>query len=148
MKATERVTFLGQFAPFRDLKGDDFEVLEGVLRDAVFPRGQEIFKLGDESTTMYVIRKGYVRIFRRNREEEKTIAVASPGEFFGEMALVDSATRSANVTASDDVSALTITKRNMEFLEAKYPAVAFRIYMILMRVLSGRLRRTFKKTTE
>ena len=145
---TERAGFLKQFKPFEEFTDSDLEVIEGALRDANFKRGQEIFKAGDESTTMYVIRKGYVRIFRKTKEEEKTIAVASPGEFFGELALVDTSPRSASVTASDDVAALTITKRNMEYLQARYPVVALKIYRVLLRVLSARLRRTFKKTQD
>jgi len=145
--APERVSFLKQFKPFEEFNEADLGILDAVLRDANFARGQEIFSTGDESTTMYVIRKGYVRIFRRTKEEDKTIAVASPGEFFGELALVDTSPRSASVTASDDVVALTITKRNMDYLQSHNPSVALKIYKVLMRVLSSRLRRTFKKTT-
>ena len=145
--ATERLSFLKTYPPFADFSDNDLDFLESVLRDAVFKRGEMIFAAGEVSTTMYVIRKGYVKIFRTVKDDEQTIAVASPGEFFGELALVDDAPRSASVRASDDVIALTITRRNMDYLQARYPSVAMKIYMVLMRVLSGRLRRTFKKTS-
>ena len=73
--------------------------------------------------------------------------MASQGEFFGEMALVDDSPRSASVRATNDASVLTITVKHMDFLQRNCPPVALKIYKVLMRTLSARLRRTLKKAS-
>jgi len=48
-----------------------------------------LFREGDRGQTMYVIRSGKVNISKRIGDSEITLAVLGPGEFFGEMALLE-----------------------------------------------------------
>ncbi len=142
---SEKAGFLKEYDTYRELTDRDLEMLE-ILNEVTFKRGEMIFAEGNTSNAMYVIRKGIVKIFKKVQEDEQTIAVASQGEFFGEMALVDGSLRSASVRASADVIALRINKGHMDFLQRHRPAVALKLYKILLRTLSARLRRTLKKT--
>src|SRR2546428_9434624 len=65
------------------------------------PSGTVLFREGDRGQTMYVIRSGRVNISKRIGDSEITLAVLGPGEFFGEMALLEGLLRSAGATVDE-----------------------------------------------
>ena len=73
------------------------------VSDEVFKRygraykpGEVIFREGDAGETMFIIQEGEVRIHKRVRDKETTLAVLKDGDFFGEMAIIDKEPRSAS----------------------------------------------------
>src|SRR2546428_12363404 len=100
------------------------------------PSGTVLFREGDRGQTMYVIRSGRVNISKRIGDREITLAVLGPGEFFGEMALLEGLPRSAGATVVEEAllcegeqgALATVGRRNSE------------IAVRLMRRLSSRLR--------
>ena len=100
------------------------------------PAGTELFREGDPGKTMYVIRSGKVNIWKRISENDITLAVLGPGEFFGEMALLESLPRSAGATVVDDAMLIELGQDAFETLVRKNGEIAVR----LMRRLSSRLR--------
>ncbi|MDF1543426.1 MAG: cyclic nucleotide-binding domain-containing protein [Anaerosomatales bacterium] len=61
--------------------------------------GDVIFKQGSFAGQMYVVRRGKVRIFRDQDGKETTLAALGPGEFFGEMSVIEGKPRSATAQA-------------------------------------------------
>ncbi|CAG0961310.1 partial Cyclic AMP receptor protein, partial [Anaerolineae bacterium] len=57
--------------------------------------GEVLFREGDAGDRMYVIQSGAVRISKTVKGEEKTLAILGPGEFFGEMAILNAKPRTA-----------------------------------------------------
>jgi CRP/FNR family transcriptional regulator, cyclic AMP receptor protein len=105
--------------------------LEGA--DAIaFPAGAEIFKEGDPGESMYVILDGTARIVVHGVEVE----VVGPGGVLGEMALIDSAPRSASAIAVTDCRLVEIGEKRFTFLVQQHPRFAIQI----MRVMASRLR--------
>ena len=84
---------------------------------------------------MFVIRKGKVRITKRVRGGEKTFAVLGPGEFFGEMAILNRTPRSATATAAEDVMLLEVDARRFEAMITKQAEIAVRFIQKLARRL-------------
>lgn len=84
------------------------------VHDAYFAAGAYVFKNGDPATDFYVIEKGEVEVLRQLEvgKDPEAIAVFGPGDFFGEMALVEDRPRSASVRARTDVE-LTIIGKGM-----------------------------------
>ncbi len=84
------------------------------VHDAYFASGTYVFKKDDPATDFYVIEKGEVEVLRQleDGKEPETVAVFGPGDFFGEMALVEDRPRSASVRARTDVE-LTIIGKGM-----------------------------------
>lgn len=105
-----------------------------------FTAGMPIVREGERGQTMYVILSGAAKVVKRLPDgQEKQLALLAPADAFGEMALVDGETRSADVIAAVDcilvsISALTINKGNQ--------SVGLKIYRNLCRVLAERLRDT------
>lgn len=72
------------------------------------PRGAVIFDQGDPGHEMFVIAAGRVRLTIGADGHEKEVALLGPGEFFGELSLVNDAPRSATATAIEDSTLLVI----------------------------------------
>lgn len=100
------------------------------------PAGTVLFREGDRGQTMYVIRSGKVNIVKHISNDEITLAVLGPGEFFGEMALLEGLPRSAGATVVDDALLIELGQDAFATLVRKHSEIAIR----LMRRLSSRLR--------
>ena len=100
------------------------------------PSGTVLFREGDRGQTMYVIRSGKVNISKRIGDSEITLAVLGPGEFFGEMALLEGLPRSAGATVVEEALLIELGQGAFATLVRKNSEIALR----LMRRLSSRLR--------
>jgi CRP-like cAMP-binding protein len=100
------------------------------------PAGTVLFREGERGKTMYVIRSGKVNIWKHISNSDLTLAVLGPGEFFGEMALLEGLPRSAGATVVEDAQLIELEGGAFETLIRKNTEIAVR----LMRRLSSRLR--------
>jgi len=111
----------------------DFGILVGAnapLRE--FKAGEVIFKEGDAAAEFFVIQRGKVEIRIGNR----LLGTLSDHDIFGEMALIDTAPRSATAIAATDVKLVPVGEKQFLFLVSRTPYFALKI----MRVLARRLR--------
>jgi CRP/FNR family transcriptional regulator, cyclic AMP receptor protein len=97
-----------------------------------FKQGETIFKKDDPATELYVIQRGRVEIQYGNR----LLDTLDDHNIFGEMALIDSAPRSATAIASTDVVLIPVSEKQFLFLVSETPFFA----LMVMRVLARRLR--------
>ena len=100
------------------------------------PAGTVLFREGDPGEKMFLIRAGKVNIVKRISDSEITLAVLGPGEFFGEMALLEKLPRSASATVAEDAQLIEIEQEHFDTLVRKSGEIAMR----MLRRLSGRLR--------
>jgi CRP-like cAMP-binding protein len=102
------------------LSEDDRSELVRNARRRRFGRGDVIFLEGDPGDAMYVIARGHVEVrITTPLGDVATLRILSPGEYFGELALISAAPRSATVIALDDVETLGITTQVFEDLQAR-----------------------------
>ena len=92
-----------------------------------------IVKEGSTGTALYIILSGKARVER----EGQTIGELSPGEFFGELALIEEHPRSATVVAVTETDCLLFPAWEFTALLKEHPEIAVPI----MRALIGRLHR-------
>ena len=103
----------------------------------IYRKSEVIFEEGSFGSEMYVLRSGRVRVYRTSAEGEIELGVFKPGEFFGEMALVDNAPRSASACAlEDDTRLIALDKDKFLFLVSHQPTFA----LVIMHVLCQRIR--------
>ena len=79
-----------------------------------FPRGTVLFREGDPGREMYVVQRGSVVISKRAGSVEKELTTLGPGEFLGEMSIVDAAPRSATATCAEDCRLLVLDAATFE----------------------------------
>lgn len=81
-----------------------------------FPAGTVLFHEGDHGEEMYIIQSGRVKISKRIRGVEKTLATLEKGEFFGEMAILNDKPRSATAETVAESEMLVIDRKTFESL--------------------------------
>jgi CRP/FNR family cyclic AMP-dependent transcriptional regulator len=103
-----------------------------------YRKSEVIFEEGSTGTEMYLINTGKVLLsVRQNETQRVPLAVLNPGDFFGEMALVDDSPRSATASAVEDDTELIIMDRaRFLFMVRQQPEFA----LSLMHTLCQRLR--------
>jgi CRP-like cAMP-binding protein len=97
---------------------------------------EKVFIEGSPGSTMYVVLDGNIEIFVKG----KSVEVAGRGTIIGEMALIDSSTRSATVVAKDYCVLAQVNEGEFLTLIEKTPAFALSV----MRTLVARLRNADK----
>ena len=117
--------------------GIDFKLLVGQdIPTRSYEAGEIIFREGDPATELFIIKEGRVDILSGNRLLD---GIDGHG-IFGEMALIDAASRSATAVAASDVTVVPISEKQFLFLVSQTPFFALN----LLKVLARRLRATNK----
>ncbi len=109
-----------------------------------YKAGATLFAEGTSSDAMYIIEKGQVKITKSlGPDKEKTLNVLGDGDFFGEMAFLDQAPRSATAkTITDSVIWDVSSARFNKTLMTTEPQIAVKILCKIIKILSTRLRDT------
>jgi len=123
---------------FAGIAPDDLRDVARHLRQRRFRRGEVIFHQGDPGDALHIVTSGSVKIVLPSAEgEEAIIATVHAGDFFGELALLDGAPRSATAAAVEPAETLSLPRET--FLEEIGRSASLRD--VLLRSLAGELRR-------
>jgi CRP/FNR family transcriptional regulator, cyclic AMP receptor protein len=129
---------------FAELAAEDVEALARLTRVAVYPAGDEIIEEGaefdEETDGIFVVVDGAVEVRTGTRDgsDGRLLVKLGPGEFFGEMALLDGRPRSASVTATEETQCLVLHRWDFLRELRKNPEIG----IAMLSVLSGRIRAT------
>lgn len=130
---------LAQVPLFAGLTPGELDGLAGLIRRHRYKEGEVVFHEDDAGTALYIIEKGEVKIVLGSTEgKEVLLSLLGPGDFFGELALFDGESRSADAVAKEASQLLIIGREDFLRFLADHPRVA----MSLLAILSRRLRRT------
>lgn len=140
LSTVEKVLALKSVDLFARLSGEDLAGIAAICRYSAFEEGETVFDEGQLGDALYVVLEGRVRVHR----EERTVAEIGEGECFGEMALLDSAPRSASVTALCDTTCLRIDRDDFSDILTEKPQIAQGV----IRVLTRRLRSSLDRPLE
>jgi len=104
--------------------------------------GDVLFKEGDDARDVYVISEGTIQIQSETPDGRRVVlAKLGPGDFFGEMAVINRERRSASALAMEYTTLLVYPADEIENLMTDNPAIGARI----IRLLAQRLRDTNEK---
>ena len=132
-KLLKRVPFLAA------LSGEDLRWLAKRVQRRKFSRGDIIFVKDDPGESMFIVEDGAVRIYVPGTQgADLTLAVMQPGEFFGDLSLLDGRPRSASAQASRKLTLLTLEREDLTELVESRPKAA----LAILRVIAERLRDT------
>ncbi len=112
-----------------------------VLERQTFKAGTPIIKQGDSAHAAYVIDSGKVEIWVQRGTAKRVLNEVTTGGIFGEMALIDSKPRSANVTAvSDTVCIVVPEKLFKDKIEAVDPLIKTLLRVLVRNVRAAETR--------
>jgi CRP/FNR family transcriptional regulator len=135
----ETAKLLARVPLFSELSRAELEQIARVAVPRSFPKGTRVFHEGDSSDACYVVRDGDLRVTREH-PDGRAIALATlgAGDIFGELAMLDSGTRSASVEALSDCEVLALPASDMRRVIAGHGEIAAKLIV----ALTGRLRET------
>jgi len=121
---------------FSELSRKDLKHLAAAAIARNYKKGEAIVKEGENAVAFYIIRAGKVDIIRgKGSKSQKTLATLGPGEFFGEMALLDSYPRSASVVATEVTECLVLSRWDFIAEMRTNPYIAVQMLSVLSRRL-------------
>jgi CRP/FNR family transcriptional regulator, cyclic AMP receptor protein len=115
---------LEQMPLFHDLGPDDLATLAATVRTRRYRRNEVIFHQGDPGDALHIVLAGRVKISTLSEGGvEAILATLRPGEFFGALALLDGAPRSASATAVDATETLVLPRDRFRQLVNDVPGI-------------------------
>jgi hypothetical protein len=126
-----QVETLGRVPLFEDLSEVDRAKIAGLFKQRKFAAGETVTKEGSHAAAFFVIESGTATVTVRG-EFRRTMG---PGDFFGEIALIDEGSRTATVTADTELVCQGLTLWDFRPLVQQNPAVAWTLLQTLARRL-------------
>jgi CRP/FNR family cyclic AMP-dependent transcriptional regulator len=127
------------FAAFPE---DQLRMLATVVSRRSAPRSTVVMGAGDATDSLYIVLSGRLKVMMSDADgKEVILSILGPGEFFGEMGLIDDAPRSASVVAIEACELLQLSKRDFKKCMAEH----FEMAQEVMRGLVRRLREADRK---
>lgn len=135
----DQKTLLGDHFLFSELDPPLLEKVNATANTRVYQKGETVFTRGEDGERLFAILRGRVKVSVFSEEgREVVLAVMKPGDFFGEIAFLDGAVRTADATAVEELEVVSVGRRDFfPILESNPP-----IYMKIIKVLCERLRQT------
>lgn len=127
-----RTELLGACPLFGGVAGDDLAAIGERAVEVEFPADHVIARQAEIGTGLFVIIDGAVRVVRDGQELARLV----PGDFFGEMSVIDGLPRVAQVVTSEPTRCLALASWEFERLVLDHPTIG----LAILRGLSARLR--------
>lgn len=140
--------FLRTLVLFQDLRGGELGLLCHALHSRTYHAGETLFLEGDIGRALFILESGKIDLTREGPAgEKKTIFTVTPGEFFGEMALLEQLPRTASAVAVEKSHVYLLYRSKLDQLLYRHPRIGVAIMTQLAQLLSARLRRASQHPT-
>jgi len=133
----ERLLALKRIPLFENLNLDQLEAVLRLARDAAYLSGEVIVREGDPGGELYLVLEGSAEAWLDyGGPDARQLSTMAAGSYFGEMAILDDAPRSATVVACEAARLLALDGESLKSLLREMPEIAFE----LIRVMTARVR--------
>jgi SulP family sulfate permease len=106
-------------------------------------KGELLFSKGEKGDKLYFIESGLVKLTLQSaRNKEIRLAIMGPGSIIGDMSLFTLEPRTANAIAEQDTFLYEFSKTKLDELIETYPEIALLFQVYIIKILSGRLKRS------
>jgi CRP-like cAMP-binding protein len=139
-------TILLKIPVFQELTPRELKTIRRILHQREYKQAEVVFAEGDIGLGMYIIEKGIVQIACKN--EHHILAELVEGDFFGELALLDDAPRSASAVAKTPATVLCFFKPELLDLIERNPKLGSKILFRLAWTIGERLKSTNDQVKE
>ena len=135
----KKIELLQSVALFWDLSEKELGYISQKMIARRYESGKFIFLEDSEGEQCFFVVQGSVKVTRLSKDgREVILAMLNEGEFFGEMALLDGESRSANVIALEETEVLTLNREDFLVVLHDYPQIAIQ----LLKEMADRLRKS------
>jgi diguanylate cyclase (GGDEF)-like protein len=128
---------------FSGMSKAEMKAVSAKMRSCSFAPGEAMFREGESGAELFVVASGLVSVSVRGEEaEEIELARVGRGAFFGEMAILERAPRSATCKAVEPTDCLVLAAADFEALVVESPEVAVGVLDRMLGIAAGRLLKT------
>jgi CRP/FNR family cyclic AMP-dependent transcriptional regulator len=127
---------------FTRLNDRELDVVRSVATEKTYPKNAVVLTEGEMGDSLYMIQSGKVKVFIGDEDgREIILKILGPGDFFGEMSMIDKQPRSASVTTIEASMFLVLAHAGFERCVEEAP----RIGTMVMQILAQRVREADRK---
>ena len=143
------IPVLGGVPLFAGLGRSHLREISGMLQRQTYAPGRKVFEQGQPGLGLYILVSGEVEISQEDEDGcRPVLSRVHPGEFFGELALLDDAPRTATATAIEETELVVFFRTSLLTLAEERPHVGVEALMHLSQIVAERLRRTNRALKE
>jgi len=134
--------FLKSLELFQDLGFAELGHLAQSMHDRTYQEGEVLFLEGDIGRALFILESGKVELTKAGPDgAPRKLYTIAPGDFFGEMALLEQLPRTATATAAEKSRVFLLYRSKLEAILHYQPRIGVHIMTHLAQLLSARLRR-------
>lgn len=131
---------------FQTLSSEQLRKVAAIARPREVGAGELVFREGEAGDEMFVVVAGKVRISKSvEGVGEEALSILEPGNYFGEMAMIDDAPRSADARAHEACALAALRREDLDHLMFVDKDLAYDLLWNFLRTLATRLRETNEK---
>lgn len=129
---------------FRELNRRELQAVVELIEIRKYSTGDVVFEQGAQGDGVYVVLKGCVDVVQKDGEdgEKVLLSQSESGSFFGEIALLEDAPRTAAAVAVEDTKLALFSRDALHQLAEQRPHLGVKIAIQLSRIVAERLRQT------
>ncbi|MGB3619774.1 Crp/Fnr family transcriptional regulator [Ketobacter sp. MCCC 1A13808] len=132
------MTDLSHISIFEGLPEAEMSALQELCITRTYPKNTVIINEGDQANAMFICSTGKVKVYVSDENgREFVLNSMGPGEYFGELSLLDDETRSASVITTDKSTFSILYKEDFSKVVLNHPGIA----LVLLRNLANRIRK-------
>ncbi|MGB9715150.1 MAG: Crp/Fnr family transcriptional regulator [Thermodesulfovibrionales bacterium] len=137
---------LKQQSLFSDIDSEGLEKLSKIVKKISLKKGEQLFKEKDDTRGLFLLHSGKIEISRVTADGwRQTLTVVTPGDFFGELSILEKRHHVASAVAVEDAELFLIPKEDFERLMDEETKLACYILKKIAIEMSKKLRRTTDK---
>jgi CRP-like cAMP-binding protein len=126
---------------FKGCTSEDFELISGLFQERKVKPNTTIFSEKMPAEALYIVKSGKVKIsVMEGESDEIGLLELGPGDFFGEIALIQESSRAVTARAESAVEVLMLTRRDFVALLDLDPRVGAKITLSIARLLAMRVK--------
>lgn len=141
-KSDPALEFLHNTPVFGDIPKSGLRAIRRLCHVRTYKQEEHVFRSGEPGVGLYVIMEGSVEIYQDRDDYRHEYAVLYPGEFFGEIALLDDLPRTASARARKYSRLLGFYRPDLLNLLSRNPALAGTVLLNIARLIGQRLMNT------
>jgi CRP/FNR family cyclic AMP-dependent transcriptional regulator len=125
------VEALGRVPLFSDLNKRELQQIARLFKERRFAEGETVVQEGSGGAAFFVIETGEAKVLIGGKER----ATLGPGDFFGEIALIDEGTRMATITAAADLACYGVTYWDFKPLVENNGVIGWKLLQRMAKML-------------
>ncbi|HEX7562924.1 MAG TPA: cyclic nucleotide-binding domain-containing protein, partial [Bradyrhizobium sp.] len=131
-KQAEFAVILKMNPMFADLGADELQRISGLCHTQQLGVGEVLFQKGDSGDALFGVRRGQIRIETGSSDGSRlTLNFLGPGDLFGEVAVLDGQSRTADATAGEPTELFVLRREDFLSHLEREPRVAVKLIQLL-----------------